>query len=66
MKITVDDEKCMGHARCYAVNEDLFPLDDEGYSSLRTDGAVDVPDAQAADVESAITLCPERAIERAG
>ena len=65
MKITVDEEKCMGHARCFAVNEDLFPLDDEGYSSLRAEGPVDMPDTCEADVESAISLCPERAIERA-
>ena len=59
MKIKVDRDRCMGHARCYAMAADLFPLDDDGYVDL--DEAV-VPagsEDSASDGESA---CPERAI----
>jgi ferredoxin len=34
MKVRVDASKCMGHALCYAIDPDLFPVDDEGYSVL--------------------------------
>jgi ferredoxin len=35
VKIRVDNAKCTGHAQCYAVDPDLFPIDDDGYSILR-------------------------------
>lgn len=34
MKIRLDRSLCAGHAQCYAVDPDLFPLDDDGYSIL--------------------------------
>jgi ferredoxin len=34
MKVKVDSSMCQGHALCAAVSERLFPLDEEGYSSL--------------------------------
>ena len=32
MKISVDNSKCEAHGQCNAVDAELFPLDDEGYS----------------------------------
>lgn len=60
MKIRVDNEACQGHARCFAVAEDLFPLDDIGYSAIRDE--VEVPDGREADARAGALACPERAI----
>ena len=35
MKVRVDSAKCSGHARCYGVDPELFPIDDSGYSILK-------------------------------
>jgi len=40
MKVRVDQSLCTGHARCNAIDPDLFLLDDVGYSSIDT---VEVP-----------------------
>lgn len=34
MKLKVDHSRCQGHAQCYAADPDLYPLDDDGYSSV--------------------------------
>jgi ferredoxin len=62
MKVIVDAERCNGHARCYAVSEELFPLDDEGLSELRGVGEVPVPPGLEDVARSAANLCPEVAI----
>lgn len=59
MKLRLERELCVGHAQCYAVDEDLFPLDDSGYSSLTT------TEVAPHDVETAragVAACPERAL----
>jgi ferredoxin len=33
MRVSLEQSKCVGHAQCYAVDPDLFPIDDSGYSS---------------------------------
>ena len=35
MKIRIDKARCVGNARCAAVSEKLFPLDDDGYIKTR-------------------------------
>lgn len=59
MKIVVAKEKCVGHARCHAVAEDLFPLDDSGYIAVT---AFDVTPAQESLARRGARACPERAI----
>lgn len=59
MKIRLDATKCMGHAQCYAVDPDLFPIDDEGYSVLEPH-AVSPEDAPA--VRRGVDACPEMAL----
>ncbi|MFZ3306150.1 MAG: ferredoxin, partial [Mycobacterium sp.] len=27
MKVRLEQSKCVGHAQCYAVDPDLFPID---------------------------------------
>lgn len=34
MKVRLEQSRCVGHAQCYAVDPELFPIDDSGYSVL--------------------------------
>ena len=61
MKIHVNQDKCQGHARCYALAPELFDVDDYGQSSVRGDGSVPVELIDRAHL--AIANCPEYAIE---
>jgi len=60
MRISIDPERCQGHARCFALAPDLFDIDDYGQSSVRGDGEVS-PDREEA-ARLAIANCPEYAI----
>ena len=60
MRIKLDNEKCQGHGRCYALAPDLFDADDEGYAVLLVEG--DVPADQEALATLAADNCPEYAI----
>ncbi|MET0449625.1 MAG: ferredoxin [Aeromicrobium sp.] len=57
--VEINQSGCAGHARCHAVVEDLFPLDDEGY--IDTAG-FDVPEGRDDDVRFAARSCPEQII----
>lgn len=59
MKIRLDRAKCAGHALCYGVDPDLFPLDDDGYSTL-TPHVVQAGDERA--VRDGVAACPEVAL----
>ncbi len=59
MKIRIDKSACVGNARCAAVAEDLYPLDDEGY--IATDG-FDVPKGREELARKGSNACPERII----
>lgn len=58
--VTVDGERCQGHARRLADAPDVFDFDDEGYAFVPADRRtyVELPDG----VRQAIANCPERAI----
>lgn len=58
MRIRVDRSKCVGHSQCYAVDPDLFPIDDAGFSSLE-EHIVRTDDEQA--VRDGAKMCPEHA-----
>jgi len=60
MKLTIDPDKCQGHARCYALSRELFEVDDFGQASVRGDGEVPVELEEKARL--AIANCPEYAI----
>jgi ferredoxin len=49
----------MGHAQCYAVDPDLFPIDDSGYSILE---AHDVRPEDEQKVRDGVAACPELAL----
>ena len=62
MKVTVDPERCTGHARCHALAGEFYEVDEEGYSALRGQGEKDVPKELEAFARLAAEACPERAI----
>jgi ferredoxin len=59
MKVSVDPDRCQGHARCWEVFPEAFFLDDEGHASVAVDS---VPAGLEAVVVKAADNCPERAI----
>jgi len=61
MKVTVDQEKCQGHNRCYALAPELFDVDDLGTAFALNDGHVP-PDLED-KARLAVDNCPEYAIE---
>ncbi len=60
MKIRIDDERCVGHGRCYALAPELFEPDELGNGDVIGDGRVS-PEHVAAG-ERAAANCPEKAI----
>ena len=61
MRVHVDQEKCQGHNRCYALAPELFDVDDLGYASELGDGVV--PAELEGKARLAAQNCPEYAIE---
>ncbi len=59
MKVTVDDDRCRGHAACWSLCPEVFTLTDDGYAEAR---AADVPAGFEAAARSAVDNCPEHAI----
>jgi len=59
MKIRIEKSACVGNARCAAVSEALFPLDDDGYIAIE---AFDVPAGQEKAAKNGARACPERII----
>jgi ferredoxin len=59
MKIRIQKSACVGNARCAAISEQLFPLDDVGYISVEE---VDVPPGQEDLARRGARACPERII----
>ncbi len=59
MKVTVDPDRCQGHARCWEICPEVFGLDEVGHGTVLVD---EVPAGLEADAEKAAGNCPERAI----
>jgi ferredoxin len=49
----------VGHAQCYAVDQELFPIDDSGYSILE---AHDVRPEDEQATRDGVAACPELAL----
>ena len=60
MKVSVDPEKCSGHARCAAVAAQVYTVDDDGYSNVGTNK--EVPPAFEDAAHIGVANCPERAL----
>lgn len=55
----IDLARCQGHGRCALLAPDVFDIDDSGHSFLLVE---DVPADKLADVEEAVSTCPEQAL----
>jgi ferredoxin len=60
MKVHVDEDRCEGHGRCYALAPNVFEPDDIGNGQAVGDGTV-APDEQDR-ARLAAANCPEQAI----
>jgi ferredoxin len=59
VKVRLEQAKCVGHAQCYAVDQELFPIDDSGYSILE---AHDVRPEDEQATRDGVAACPELAL----
>jgi ferredoxin len=60
MKVHVDEERCEGHGRCYALAPAVFEPDDVGDGKAIGDGTVASGEEDRARLAAA--NCPEQAI----
>ena len=60
MQVKVDQSKCQGHNRCYAIAPELFDVDDLGNAFEIGDGVV--PPQFVEKARLAVANCPEYAI----
>ena len=60
MRIRIEKVQCVGSARCHAVAEHLYPLDDDGYIAI--DGFDVPPGDETLARRGAPRACPERII----
>jgi ferredoxin len=61
LKVSVDPERCQGHARCHALAPELFALDELGNARVIGDGMV--PPGLEDKAWLAKANCPELAID---
>jgi ferredoxin len=59
MKVTVDEERCRGHAVCCTFCPEVFTLTDDGYTVA---AVAEVPAEHEEAVRTAARSCPEHAI----
>lgn len=59
MKIRIERSACVGNARCAAVSERLYQLDDDGY--IASDG-FEVAPGEEQLAKNGARACPERII----
>lgn len=60
MKVQIDDQRCEGHGRCYALAPAVFEPDDLGQGQVVGDGTVAPGEEDRARL--AVANCPEVAI----
>ena len=60
LKVYVEQERCQGHNRCYAIAPELFEIDDLGNSRAKGDGTVSPELEEKARL--AVKNCPEHAV----
>jgi ferredoxin len=59
MQVTVDADRCRGHAVCTTFCPEMFILTDDGYTVV---AVPEVPAEFEAAVRAAVGSCPEHAI----
>jgi ferredoxin len=60
MKISVDSEQCAGNGSCFEMDEELFPLDEDGYSDVGE--GKDVPPGKEDLAQQGVDACPMAAL----
>ena len=61
MRIVVDESRCSGHGRCYALAPEIYHPDDDGYCAERG-SAFDVPEGLEDEARAGLAACPQGAI----
>lgn len=59
VRVRLDRSRCVGHAQCFAVDPDIFPLDEAGNSVLEDH---EVPLDQVEVTRDGVASCPEMAL----
>ena len=59
MHVTVDRDRCSGHARCASLVPEIYRLDAEGYAVAEEQP---VPPGRERAAERGALACPEQAI----
>lgn len=59
MKVRLDSDRCAGHALCNSISDEIFPLDDCGYSILQPH---DVKPGDEELTRQGVEACPEGAL----
>jgi ferredoxin len=59
VKVRLEKSRCVGHAQCYAVDPNLFPIDESGYSTVE-EREVRPEDEQP--TRDGVASCPEMAL----
>jgi ferredoxin len=59
VRITIDPNRCTGHAKCWGALPQIYELDDEGFATVTVD---EVPTELEDQVRLTVNNCPERAI----
>ena len=59
MRVSIDQERCQGHARCAILASTVFDVDDDGRGVVIVD---EVPAEDEAEAQQAVASCPESAI----
>ena len=60
MRVSVDADRCEGHARCWGLCPEVFDLDDEGHAVVKL---AEIPPDLEDKARDAARNCPERAIQ---
>jgi ferredoxin len=60
MRVRIDYQRCVGHARCIALCPAVFSSDDLGRAQVRVSG--EVPEEEIGNVRDAAQSCPEAAV----
>jgi len=59
MRVSVDRERCEGHARCQAIAPDIFELDEDSTSRIRLDP---IPELLTGQALAGVRACPVAAL----
>jgi ferredoxin len=59
LRVRVDEDRCVGHGRCYALAPEVFDSDDQGHCVVLV---AEVPPELEGGARTGAANCPEQAI----